>query len=361
MKTLLLVTYVDFWRKGSGHRTRISSLVNCLKEYTRVTVFYAGEKDERDKAWFSKEVTDIDFEFASTQATLTYKEYKEKFREFIKDRFFDIALVEYIELSGLLEFLPDNTITILDTHDIVFKRVKSFKRLKVIYDGIVLSKQEELNIYRCFDYIILIQKTDLECIAKEIDASRLLLVPHPAILKRKMIRKTVQNVGFIASQYSPNIDALKWFIEEVWDTIYQKHNLVLNVYGNIKYSFSSMGGFENRNIVFHGFADDLEKVYDTLDIMVNPVRCGAGLKIKNVEALGYGLPLITSTHGASGIEDGASKAFLIANSAAEFWLAFDAMIGNYVFRKQIAENAFEYAQSNLSSGKCYANLLKILN
>jgi len=326
-----------------------------------MTVFFAGAENENDKASLSKEVTDINFEFASTNTALTYKECKEIFRDFIKDKFFDIALVEYIELSSLLEFLPENTITILDTHDIVFNRLKSFKRFNVVYDGIVLTKQEELNIYRCFDYIILIQKTDLENIAKEIDASRLLLVPHPAILKRKTIRTTVKNVGFIASQYSPNIDALKWFIEDVWNTIYQRHDLILNVYGKIKYNFSSMGEFKNQNIVFHGFVDDLEEAYDTLDIIVNPIRCGAGLKIKNVEALGYGLPLITSTHGASGIEDGASKAFLIANSAAEFWFAFDAMLGNYAFRKQIAENAYEYAQSNFSIEKCYANLLKILN
>jgi glycosyltransferase involved in cell wall biosynthesis len=116
----------------------------------------------------------------------------------------------------------------------------------------------------------------------------------------------------------------------------------------------------NKNIIFHGFVDDLEKLYDSLDIVINPVRCGAGLKIKNVEALTHGIPLITTSHGASGIEDGASKAFLIGNTPNEYLLAFNKLVENYDFRKRLSENAFEYAQLNFSEKKCYADIFKIL-
>jgi glycosyltransferase involved in cell wall biosynthesis len=360
MKALLLVTYVDFWRRGSGHRTRISSIVNYLKDKVRITVFFAGKESDNDKAIVRFKYPEIIVEFASADAQITFKGYKEMFRWFIKDKYFEIALIEYIELSTVLEFLPETTVTILDTHDVVFERIKSLKKYRVENDGIVLSKRAELEIYKCYDYVILIQNRDLELIAKSIDPGRLLLVPHSTNLKKKRIRKQVRHVGYIASQYNPNLDALNWFINNVWDEIYNKHCLTLNIYGNIKDRFSPSSEMRNKNIIFHGFVDDLEEQYNGLDIVINPIRCGAGLKIKNVEALGYGIPLITSSHGASGIEDGTSKAFLVANNPKEYLTAFDTMLGNYDFRKQIAKNAFEYANMHFSEEKCYSNFLKVI-
>jgi glycosyltransferase involved in cell wall biosynthesis len=360
MQTLLVVTYVDFWKRCSGHRARINSLLNYLKDKIRITVFFAGVEKENEKILLNTIYPEINFAFAGAATALTFKEYKEKFECFIEDKFFDFALVEYIELSIVLEYLPETTITMLDTHDIVYSKIESFNTFNVEYDGIVLSKQEELNIFKCYDHIILIQKTDFENIEKEIDAANLLLIPHPAILEKKKIRKKAKNVGYIASPYIPNIDALKWFITNVWNGIYKKHDLVLNVYGNVQQGFLPALNITNNNIIFHGFVDDLEKVYDNLDIIVNPIRCGAGLKIKNVEALGYGIPLITTTHGASGIEDGASKAFLIADSPEEYFSAFDHVVKDYNLRKKISNKAFEYAQSNFSKEKCYAGLLQII-
>ncbi|MEO8712966.1 MAG: glycosyltransferase [Parafilimonas sp.] len=359
-KTLLIITYVDFWKKGSGHRSRISSLVNYFKDKIKITIFFAGCEKEDETILLKTIFPEIEFEFAGTGAAITFKECKEIFEHFIKDKFFDFALVEYIELSMVLEYLPGNTITLLDTHDIVYNRIESFRKFNVEDDGIVISKEEEINIYKCYDYIILIQKTDFENIAKEIGAANLLVVQHPAILEKKKIRKKAKNVGYIASPYAPNIDALKWFINNVWNDIYKKHDLVLNVYGNVCQGFSSALNVSDDNIIFHGFVEDLDKAYNNSDVITNPIRCGAGLKIKNVEALGYGIPLITSTHGASGMEDGASKAFLIADNREEYLLAFD-LIEDYNLREQISDDAFEYAQSNFSEEKCYTSLLQIID
>ena len=137
--------------------------------------------------------------------------------------------------------------------------------------------------------------------------------------------------------------------------------MTLKIYGNIKYSFPlKSDDYKNRNIIFHGFVDEVEDVYNLLDIIINPVRCGAGLKIKNVEALGYGLPLITSTHGAIGIEDGATEAFLIANTFKQYLSAFELLIKNFGIRQRLARDAFKYAQNHLSREKCYSDLLRII-
>ncbi len=360
MKTLLFVTFVDFWRKGSGHRARINALVSYLMDKTQITVFFAGAANDQEGSILSINFPAVKFEFATLDGTITFKEYKEKFKEFIRGKNFDIAIIEYIELSNVLELLPSATITMLDTHDLVFERIKSFKKFSVKYDGIILSKKDELEIFQCYDYVLLIQKKDFEKVAKKMDSNRLLLVPHPPCFEISPVRETCKQVGYVASPYQPNIEGLKWFIDNIWPEILKKYNLTLNVYGNIGAYFCTPKPKVN-NIVFHGFIEDLKNAYEGMDIVINPVRCGAGLKIKNVEALGYGIPLITTSHGASGMENGASKAFLVADSPKEFKEAFEKIIKDFSFRTQIAKEGFAYANNHFSKEKSYGNLLKAIN
>ena len=357
MKTLLLLTFVDFWRKGSGHRARINSLVNFLMDKAQITIFFAGSSNNQDAYILSCQFPNVKFEFATTNSTITFQAYKQAFKQFIQGKYFDVALVEYIELSNILECLPSSTVTMLDTHDLVFERIRSFKKNKIAYDGINLSKRDEMDIFACYDYILLIQRKDFEIVAKEIDSSRLLLVPHPPFFEKTPVSKTCTQIGYVASPYRPNIDALTWFIDNVWQEILKKYNLTLHVYGNIGACFNE----PIKNIIFHGFVENLNSVYKGLDVIINPVRCGAGLKIKNVEALGLGIPLITTTHGASGIEDGVSKAFLTADKPKEFIEAFDIIINDFDFRIQMSQSGFEYANMNFSREKSYGNLLKTIN
>ncbi len=360
LKTLLLATFVDFWRKGSGHRARINTLVSYLMDKTQITVFFAGAANEEDRKILALNFPMVKYEFASHDATITFKAYKEKFKGFIQEKNFDIALIEYIELSNILELLPLSTITMLDTHDLVFERIKSFKKYGIDYDGIILSKRDELEIFQCYDYVLLIQKKDFEKVANKMDSDRLLLVPYPPFLGMTPVRDTCEQVGYVASPYQPNIDALRCFIDNIWPAILKKHNLTLNVYGNV-----GAGFFQStkkiEKILFHGFTENLEEAYKGMDIAVNPIRCGAGLKIKNVEALGFGIPLITTSHGASGMEEGVSKAFLVADTPKEFEGAFDMIVKDIGFRTQLSKAGFEYANMNFSTEKSYGNLLKAIN
>ena len=79
------------------------------------------------------------------------------------------------------------------------------------------------------------------------------------------------------------------------------------------YKLSSIVGYIKSKI------DDLNVLYGRkADLIINPVQLGGGLKIKNVEALANGLPLITTPEGANGLEDGINNAFLLANTTEEW-------------------------------------------
>lgn len=356
MRTLLIVTHIDFWKRGAGHRARISSLVSYFQDKLNVTVVYAGKFDELDEVILKSYYPGIAFHSLEKNKTVTYKESRLKFEGYIKGKIFDVVLVEYIEMAFVLPFLEGDVMTILDTHDLVSDRIESFRRNDLPYQGIELTSEEEFEIFNCFDHVVVIQESDYEKVVEKMDPDRVILAPHPAHLSKKTLRHYVNSIAFIGSPYSPNVDGITWFIAEVWPSLYEEHKLSLDVYGNICDALSLDLRKNSLGVNFHGFADQLDDVYKKCDVVVNPVRCGAGLKIKNVEALENGLPLVTTTHGASGMDDAYPTPYLVANTAEEFKLAIGKLISDYGFRKNLGENAFRYAAAHFNEEQCYQTL-----
>ena len=86
----------------------------------------------------------------------------------------------------------------------------------------------------------------------------------------------------------------------------------------------------NPSIKLSGFVGDLEEVYKNR-VIINPVKSGSGLKIKCVEALCSGKPLVTTSNGAQGLKSGAGKAFLVGDD----WETFAGnIIKMFIFMEQ---------------------------
>ncbi len=113
-----------------------------------------------------------------------------------------------------------------------------------------------------------------------------------------------------------------------------------------------------RNVVEHGFVDDLGAVYRDTDIAINPVRFGAGLKIKTVEALASGLPLVTTAEGARGLGQFAGEAFLVADEPAEFGSHLGALLASVEQRSALADAAWRVAREHFTPKACFDPLLQ---
>ena len=117
----------------------------------------------------------------------------------------------------------------------------------------------------------------------------------------------------------------------------------------------------SRGIILHGIVDNIEKVYQNADIAINPIRFGSGLKIKNVEAMSYGIPLITTDIGVEGMKNITNNEVLIANEPNQFKQAL-VDLANTNLRLNISKNSKDYAKRNFSQSKCFEQLiLKLQN
>jgi len=356
MKKVLLITDVNFWERSSGNRSRIYNLIQFLADNVQLTVVNTGpapagiENSLRDN---------FNAEFFVLEKTkyLSSTGYGRRLKAFLKDKHFDTIIIEYIHSSYFLNFLIDDVQIILDAHDIINERADEFKKFNHAGALYEISKETEAEIFNVYDHIIVLCQSDYDKVTAMTGPDKALLCPHTVQPHTHLTRKEVKNIVFIASAYLPNKDAINWFIANCWPQISAKYDVQLSIYGTVS---SDPNLRDKPAVVCKGFVSDEDQIYNDADIVINPVRFGAGLKIKNMDALAHGLPLVTTTHGARGIEAGINKAFLVADDVAEFIKAIELLINNVQHRTSLGKNAIEFIKDNFSAEKCFKPLMDII-
>lgn len=102
--------------------------------------------------------------------------------------------------------------------------------------------------------------------------------------------------------HQPNEDGVLWFVKEVWPLIIKEiPGAKLYVIGSNP--TEKVNKLANSQIIVTGFVSDEElgSLYNGARVFVAPLRYGAGVKGKIIEAMSYGVPIITTPIGAEGL------------------------------------------------------------
>jgi glycosyltransferase involved in cell wall biosynthesis len=118
-------------------------------------------------------------------------------------------------------------------------------------------------------------------------------------------------------RHTPNIDAVTYFISEIFPRIRQIDPSVRFIIAgsNAPQTIRELAG---NGIEFLGLVEDLRNLFDRCRVFVCPLRYGAGAKGKVMSALSYGLPVVSTTIGVegAGLHDG--EHVLVADASEEF-------------------------------------------
>jgi glycosyltransferase involved in cell wall biosynthesis len=275
--------------------------------------------------------------------------------KFLLSHHYDVIIFEYLRLSYLLKvFSNSNAVKIVDTHDLLHVRSERYKKNNYVY-GLRISKYDEFKLLNHYDYILAIQKKEYQILKNEFK-SKVLYCPRPSDAIEVVIKpKQKKNIVFIASSADFNIDAISWFIDNVWnDNLANK--FTLSIYGSI---CSSLPDFSLKSIKVYGKIQDITEAYINADICMNPVRFGSGLKIKNVEALSFGIPIITTSIGAEGLEGAIGNGLFICDSPDQF-IETLYQLDNYTSILELSQKAKNYIALNFNENICFKELNNLL-
>lgn len=149
--------------------------------------------------------------------------------------------------------------------------------------------------------------------------------------------------------HPPNADGVLWFAREIFPLIRQR--LAVNFYIVGSKVTEEIQALEQpgSGIVVKGFVSDeeLSKLYANCRLVLVPLRYGAGVKGKVIEALYNGVAVVTTSIGAEGIE-GAQGAMEIADQPEDFAEAVVGLYGNPQRCAQMSRAAQDYVQEHHS-------------
>lgn len=126
------------------------------------------------------------------------------------------------------------------------------------------------------------------------------------------------NIGkeilFIGSmQYLPNVDGIQYFVKEVMPEVLKCcPDAVLRVVGR-KPDSRVLKLHSPPSIIVTGEVDDVAPYYKACQLCVVPLRSGGGTRLKILEAMAFGRPVVSTTIGAEGIDVEHNRNILIAD------------------------------------------------
>lgn len=257
----------------------------------------------------------------------------------------DAVIVEYAAYSKALECFDKATLKIIDTLDVFTDRHKVLRKNNVpsliVFAWYSATFKEEKRALERADVVMGITDKDSGFFSKMTD-KKVITVGHIASLHKPVARKTDQNrILFIGCDHPINERALNYFLNDIFPGVRAKiPDVQFIVAGSVCRCIKK----DYDNCAKLGIVEDVKGVYDTIDIVVNPVLFATGLSIKSIEALGYSKPLVTTPAGATGLEDGEGKAFFVAESPEHFRDLVVKILSDGRLYKAVADSAYLYAE-----------------
>jgi polysaccharide biosynthesis protein PslH len=137
-------------------------------------------------------------------------------------------------------------------------------------------------------------------------------VPKPSIL-------------FVGSMdYHANIDGVTWFTREIWPEIAEKHpELEFMIVG--RHPSAAVRALASQRIQVTGTVEDVRPFYASAVAVVVPLRVGSGTRLKILEAMAAGVPVVSTRLGAEGIDASHNIHLLLADNRAEMVVAINQM------------------------------------
>ncbi len=174
-----------------------------------------------------------------------------------------------------------------------------------------------------------------------IDSS--VLIPNSKNLKHP----TLFHIGSL--EWSPNQEGLIWFFEHCWDSIREKYpDLQFFIAGrNAPAWFQKM--LDLPNVVFKGEVADAYEFINSKSIMVVPLFSGSGMRIKIIEGMALGKPIVTTAIGTEGISTTSGENIVVTEDADGFVQSISDLIENREYFNKISKNAIEYIHENFDN------------
>lgn len=270
---------------------------------------------------------------------------------------FDIVQADQLNMAQYARLVPGGS-KVLDAHNalwLLYKRLSETMqpgpRKWMLERDWRLLKKYEGGICREFDGVIAVSEED-KLALEEAAGVPLDIQVIPISVDTQEVKAIGRDPGadhilHIGTMYwPPNVDGVLWFIREVLPIIRQSRpEVAFDVVGanpphEILAAAEAGGGI---NVT--GYVEDPTPIQKKAGAVVVPLRAGGGMRVKILNAMAQGIPVVTTTLGCEGIRVEPGRHLLIADTPQDFARETLRLLDDHELANELGQNARQLIQS----------------
>ncbi len=160
-----------------------------------------------------------------------------------------------------------------------------------------------------------------------------------------------------ALDWHPNVDGLQWMVKEVWPLIRRSYpEMRFRIAG--RNPGNSIAALQGQGVEIIGEVPNVADFLQSGAVVVAPVRAGSGVRIKVLETLALGLPLVTSSKGIEGTDLRADDHLKVADQPADFSSAIQQLMEKPEIGVQMGKNARKFMTHHHELGRVTDQLVQ---
>ena len=339
--------------------------------------------DEKDKLLkYCESVFSVKLNWQSTALNLSFK-YPNNIRKYtrssmkkilrdIKDKKeFDIVVIDHLQMFEYAKIF-DNAKIVLIEHNIESNiwseyagKCKGIVKLLVKRSADMTLKYEKEAV-KSADAIISIAETDAKTL-KSFDENAVVEVMHPynvyeLVKDKEDIEKIDNSILFIGSySWYPNQKAADFLVNDVMPELRKKiSGIKLYLVGKDPTEKIKEYGEIYDDVIVTGMVDSIDPYIKKCDIFVNAMFEGSGMNIKMIEAMGKGIPILSSLYGCRGINISNLQEAFVFGSADECICYICELINNRETAVSLSENARKFYLDFIKPDDKVRNIFDVL-
>jgi len=270
---------------------------------------------------------------------------------------FDIVQIEDSYMGLYLNQVPKalHPRSVLTFHDIVFEKQERMakierrllRKLRLWFDSRVMRRWEPFFAGR-FGCCVTVSERDREVLHSLNPDLKVVTIPNGT--DTHLLQPLAEPLGppaiiFVGSMgYPPNADAAIYLCREILPILWRRvSDLQTWIVGNRP--GLELLKWQSDHIHVTGLVDDVVPYYQKAHVCVIPLRAGGGTRLKILEAMALGRPVVSTSIGCEGLDVVDGRHLLIADTAEAFADAVLRLLQDDVLRSQIVANALELVRN----------------
>lgn len=265
---------------------------------------------------------------------------KKDFESILQKKEYDYIIINYEIWSDLInsKFIK-NAVKIVDTHD--WMTLNEFYRNPDVNIGDKFN--EEIENLKRFDKIITISQ-DETFVFQSFLGDKVINIPPSLPNNHQNERQKKWDLIFVGSENIFNIQSIGYFFEKIYPLL--SKNISILVIGRI---VNYVPNLENVEKIL--FVEDLSSYYHQSKIAICPMLQGTGIKIKVVEALSFGIPVVGTIRSVDGFSSKTNNGCLVSNNPEGFKNHILDLLEDKNYYKTIQMQGTQYFDANFSDEK----------